>query len=195
MKNKDAEYLDALRDYYAREAVLPSFSGIAALVGLKTTSAVSVMVARLKECGFLSSTDGKRLQPARRFFERVLSEAQIPAGFGSPDVDASWDALNIDAYLVTEPSISVIVPIKGDSMIDAGLFEGDRAVVKRGVPTSPGDIVVARIDGTWTIKFLAKTAAGYFLKAGNMKYPELHPKSELLIYGRVDASFRRYGAV
>lgn len=194
MKNRDTDYLGSLRDYYAREGVLPSFSGIASLVGLKTTSAVSVMVGRLKEEGFLASTPDRRLQPGPRFFERPVSEGQLPAGLGTPDLDAGSSALSIDAYLITQPSITVLATVKGESMIEAGLFDGDHVVVKRGVPTSPGDIVVARIDGDWTIKFLAKSGSAFFLKAGNPRYPDLHPKAELLIYGRVDGSFRRYRA-
>lgn len=69
MKNRDHEYLDRLRDYYAKHHVLPSFATIASLVGLRTTSAVSSMVMRLKREGYLESSPDRRLQPGPRFFE------------------------------------------------------------------------------------------------------------------------------
>ena len=192
MKNRDDEYIDLLRDYYAENGVLPSFAGIAALVGLKTTSAVSVMVGRLKEAGFLVSTSDRRLAPGPRFFERTEIMQAVRAGAPEVMVDGINDPVLIDRLLVDEPSRTVVVPIQGDSMIDAGLLDGDRVVVKRGVPSKEGDIVVAIVDGECTVKYLAKDDQGYYLKPGNPDYDAIRPKDELELYGRVTASFRRY---
>jgi len=72
-----------LRGYYAKHHVLPSFATIAKLIGLRTTSAVSAMVTRLKKEGYLESSPDRRLQPGPRFFEVVLltmqTENPLPA--------------------------------------------------------------------------------------------------------------------
>lgn len=192
MRNQDATYLDQLRDYYAESGVLPSFSEIARLVGLKTTSAVSVMVARLKEAGFLASTASRRLQPGPRFFERGKVGVTVPAGMPQGAQDVTIDSIVIDRHLIDEPSRTLLVPVKGDSMLLAGLMSGDTVIVKRGAPSQLGDIVVARVDGEFTIKYLAKDRDGFYLKPGNDAYPDIRPSDELEIFGRVTGSFRKY---
>lgn len=66
--NKDQQYLEKLRDYYAKHYILPSYSTIADLIGTRSKSAVFKMVGRLKEKGYLESAPCRRLKPGRRFF-------------------------------------------------------------------------------------------------------------------------------
>ncbi len=191
MKNRDDEYLGKLRDYYASNHVLPSFSGIAKLVGLNTTSAVSSFVKRMKEIGYLSSTPDKRLQPGKRFFEREVLDS-VQAGFPRPANDAGSEAMSIDAYLIEQPSRTIMLTVKGDSMIDAGLMPGDTVLVNKGAPSKAGDIVVGIVDNEFTIKYLAYDKNGFYLKPGNKGYPPIRPKEHLEIYGLVVGSFRKY---
>lgn len=191
MKNLDLIYLDKLRDYYANHKVLPSYSGVAKLIGLKSTSAVSVLVKRLKESHFLESAPDKRLQPGPRFFDRPLVDVVV-AGNPEPANNVEVEGLNIDAYLIDNPSRIVLLKIKGDSMIDAGLLPGDIVIVKRAAPHKVGNIVVAKIDQEYTVKYLAQDKNGFYLKAGNPKYVPIQPKDDLEIYGVVTGSFRKY---
>ena len=162
MKNRDQEHLDKLRDYYAEHRVLPSFSVIAKLVGLKTTSAVSVMVDRMKAAGYLQAAPDRRLQPGRLFFEREVLDS-IQAGLPQPANDPGIEGLNIDSYLIENPSRSVLLTVKGDSMVEAGLMSGDTVIVKKGAPAKPGDIVVAIVDNEFTVKYLAEDKRAFFL--------------------------------
>lgn len=190
--SKDIQYLAQLRDYYARHRVLPSFSGIARLVGLKTTSAVSAMVGRLKAEGFLDSTPDKRLQPGKRFFERECLNT-VRAGLPAPADEAPADAFTLDEHLIPIPSRTVMLKVKGDSMKDAGLMPGDTVLVLKGAPTKPGDIVVAVVDNEFTVKYLEADKKGeFFLKAGNVAYPHIRPRESLELYGKVIGSFRKY---
>lgn len=190
--SKDIQYLAQLRDYYARHRVLPSFSSIARLVGLKTTSAVSAMVGRLKAAGYLDSTPDKRLQPGKRFFERECLDA-VRAGLPAPANEAPADAFTLDEHLIPIPSRTVMLTVKGDSMKDAGLMPGDTVLVLKGAPTKPGDIVVAVVDNEFTVKYLEADKKGeFFLKAGNVAYPPIRPRESLELYGKVIGSFRKY---
>lgn len=191
MKSRDPEYLAKLRDYYARHRVLPSFSGVANLVGLKTTSAVAAFVVRMKEAGCLDSSPDRRLQPGKRFFERSLVNS-VQAGVPQPANDIPIEGLEIDAYLVDNPSVTVLMDVRGDSMKDAGLLPGDIVVVKKSVPASIGDIVVARVDGDFTVKYLAKDKHGYYLKPANDEFDDIRPIGDLDLYGRVVGSIRKY---
>lgn len=191
MKNQDSVYLEKLRDYYAEHRVFPSFSGIAKLIGLGTTSAVSVMVGRLKEAGFLDSAPDKRLQPGPHFFDRPVADT-VNAGLPQPSNDVGVEGLNVDSFLIDNPSRTVLLTVKGDSMVDAGLLPGDTVIVKRGAPHQVGSIVVAKVDQEYTVKYLARDKRGFYLKPGNDAYPPIHPKNDLDIFGVVTGSFRKY---
>lgn len=191
-KNSDVEYLNRLRDYYAQHGVFPSFSGIARIVGLRSTSAVSAMVGRLKDAGFLSSTPDRRLQPGAQFFQRDRASEFVVAGVAELVEATAPESVGIDRYLIDEPSRTVLIRVKGDSMVRAGLLPGDSVVVKRGAPARPGDIVVARVDGEFTVKYLARDEMGFYLKPGNDKFADVRPNTELDVFGKVTGSFRKY---
>ncbi|CAH6335605.1 hypothetical protein DAPPPG734_18660 [Pantoea agglomerans] len=107
-------------------------------------------------------------------------------------INVGSDHVLIDRMLVAEPSRTVIISIKGDSMMDAGLIDGDNIVVKREEIYKSGDIVVAIVDGDFTVKYLAKDAQGFYLKPGNQAYDDIRAKQEMKIFGLVTGSFRVY---
>ncbi len=77
-------------------------------------------------------------------------------------------------------------------MIDAGIHPKDIVIVDKSKKPKLEDIVVAEIDREYTLKYLKKDAKGYFLRAGNDKYPDFHPKEELKIFGVVTGVVRKY---
>ena len=127
--SNDATYLAKLQDYYADNNVLPPYSTIMSLLGLKSKSPVAALIARLKLQGYLESTPEKRLKPGKRFFERPIFDS-VRAGMPSAAGDSRYDTITIDEYLVENPSSTVLINVKGDSMIDAGIMEGDTVVVE-----------------------------------------------------------------
>lgn len=187
----DGQYLASLQDYYARHRVLPSYSAIGALVGLNSKASVAGMVLRLKAEGFLESSPDRRLKPGKRFFERPLAKS-VRAGLPSPAVDASPEVLSIDEYLVAHPSKTLLITVKGDSMIDAGIHPGDVVIVEKRASANVGEIVVAIIDNEFTLKRLQKDRGRIVLKPENKAYPVIRPKSDLEIFGVVVGQFRKY---
>ncbi len=192
-QNRDAEYLGLLRDYYAENQHIPSIQRVADLVGLTSKSSASGMLDRLADAGFLDrAPDDGAWIPAVRFFERPLAENAVRAG--APDAiegDATQSFL-VDQYVVRRPSRTVMVPVKGDSMIDAGIHEGDIAVVERTHLATPGDFVVAIVDNEFTLKQLALERGRFVLKPHNPAYPVIRPKGELEIFGVMTGLVRRY---
>ena len=190
--NRDHEYLGKLQDYYAQHRVLPSYAAVARLLGLKAISAVAKMVDRMKAEGFLDSTPDKRLQPGKRFFERELADT-IRAGLAAAANDALAEPLRIDDTLIRVPSRTVLLTVKGDSMIEAGLMPGDTIIVLKGTPAKVGDIVVAIVDNEFTVKYLDTDKHGqFFLRPGNKAYPAIHPHEALEVFGRVEGAYRVY---
>src|SRR5258705_5429508 len=161
----DRSYLTALQDYYARYRALPSYASIGSLLGLKSRSSVAALVARLKLAGFLDSTPDRRLAPTRRFFARPLAETPVRAGMPDPVDYADADALTIDDYLIERPSQTVLIRVKDDSMMDAGIFDGDLVVVEKRPTAEKGDIVVAIVDNQFTSKRLEPEDCRDMLKA------------------------------
>jgi SOS regulatory protein LexA len=187
----DPSYLPKLRDYYAKHHVIPSYAAMGKLWGIAAKSWVANCVGRLKEEGYLKVAPDKRLGPGRRFFERPLASSKVAVGFPSPATEDLHNTITIDEYLVRHPSQTVLVTVKGDSMIDAGIHPGDVVVVEKRNAAQPGEIVVAIIETEFTVKTLAKEGGRFVLKPANKAYPVLRPK-ELEIFGVVVASFRKY---
>jgi len=181
--SNDRSYLSSLQDYYARHHALPSYASIGGLLGLRSKSSVAALVARLKLRGFIESTPDRRLAPTRRFFERPLADAPVRAGLPSPIDDAPPDALTIDDYLIEHPSQTVLVRVKGDSMEDAGILDGDLVVVEKRSTASRGEIVVAIVDNQFTLKRLDLERGRFILRAESKAYPIIRPEGTLEIFG------------
>jgi len=181
--SNDRSYLTSLQDYYARHRALPSYASIGSLLGLKSKSSVAAMVARLKLAGFLDSTPDRRLAPTKRFFARALAEVPVRAGLPEQVDDSNSDALTIDDYLIERPSQTVLIRVKGDSMMDAGIFDGDLVVVEKRPSAKKGDIVVAIVDNQFTLKRLDVEDGKFVLRAENKAYAVIRPEGSLEIFG------------
>ncbi len=190
---RDADYLDRLRDYFADNRRIPSTQRIAALMGFASKTAARKLLLRLEALGFVErAPDDDAWIPAGRFFERSLAEVAVRAG--APDMieGGQGELFLIDQYLVRQPSRTVMVPVKGDSMIDAGIRDGDLVVVERARAASAGDFVVAIVDDEFTLKELALEKGKFVLKPHNPAYPVIRPQGQLEIFGVVAGLVRRY---
>ena len=187
----DGQYLAKLRDYYARHRVMPSYARIGALVGLNSKASVAGLVLRLKGERFVESTPDRRLKPGRRFFERPVAES-VQAGMPTPASDTAPDSLCIDEQLIPNPSKTVLIKVKGDSMIDAGIHPGDTVVVEKRSSANAGDIVVAIIDNEFTLKRFAREKGRVVLRPENKAYPVIRPKGDAEIFGVAIGLFRKY---
>ena len=183
------ELVDVLRDYYADHGVLPSYATLSVLTGIRAKSWTHTLVAQLGEAGFLDVTPDRRLKPGPRFFEREVAES-VRAGLPEQSPD-SMRTMTIDSYLIQHPSKTSLVRVKGDSMIGAGILDGDLAVVEWRTDARPGEIVVALVDGELTLKYLARDQAGYYLKPANDAYPEIRAGGQLEVSGVMVGLVRR----
>lgn len=188
----DAAYLARLQDYYAQWRSLPAYEPLQAVLGLASRAGIGKVLKRLREAGFLDRTPDGRWTPTARFFARPLADAPVPAGLPALSGD-SGEAHSIDAWLVRQPSRTVLIPVTGDSMIEAGIHPGDRVVVERDAPARPGDVVVAVIDGEFTLKTLGVEDGEAVLRPANPAYPVLRPADDRLqIFGVVVGLIRTY---
>lgn len=186
-----AKVLASIQDHFARHRAMPSFAEVARAVGI-SVSTVAFHVDTLKASGHLGATSTGRLVPGKSFFQRTVVSS-VSAGLPALVDDSAPEALLIDEYLVDTPSRTFLLTVKGESMVEAGLFPGDVLVVKRGALAVPGDIVVVNANGEGTVKELAQDASGeLFLRARNPAYPDIAPAEGFEVMGVVTGQFRRY---
>ena len=187
----DNQYLLKLQDYYAKHRVMPSYATLGELVGLSSKASVAELVLRLKAERLVESTPDRRLKPGKRFFERSLEES-VHAGMPHPAFDSRPDSVSIDDYLVYHPSKTTLITVKGDSMINAGIHDGDSVVVEKRATANVNDLVVAIVEGEFTLKRLGREKGRMVLIPENKAYPVIRPKEDLEIFGVVVGQFRRY---
>lgn len=135
----------------------------------------------------------EKLKLLRGDFVCKLSLALAPtikAGFPSPADDYLHDSLDFNRDLIKNPEATFYGRVSGDSMIEAGISDGDIAVIDRSLEPADGDIIVAFVNGEFTIKYLD-------LSHMDQGYIELRPANPAYSPIRIDAddNFRVWGVV
>jgi len=122
------------------------------------------------------------------------AEATARAGFPSPAADYRVVRLDLSAELVQHEEATMLVRVKGDSMRDAGIFDGNLLVVDKSLSAQHGDIVVAVLDDEFTVKELYRRDGVVKLLPAHPDYPEIIPTEgqELRIWGVVTSTIRRF---
>ncbi len=188
----DQKHLDALRIYWKEHKAFPSMAKLADVLGLASSGGVFKLIGRLVDAGFLERVDG-RIAPTRDFFALPVM-GQVRAGLPQElDQSAGLEMLGVEDYLIRHPERTVFCRVRGDSMKDAGMLDGDMVVVERNRPTKAGDIVVALVDNELTVKYLypLKGSGGWVLKPANPDYPDIVAQQSLEVMGVVVGLFRR----
>ena len=189
---KDAEYLSKLQDYYANWKSIPSYASLCEVFGIASKSWVKAILMRLSEAGFIERTPDGVWVPMRQFFARPLAESAVPAGMPVSVNSGQGELFVIDEMLIDTPSKTTLIPVKGDSMIEAGIHDGDVAVVEKRMSANVGDIVVAIVDSEFTLKTLDKERGKFILRPANQAFPVIRPQGMLEIFGVLVGLIRKY---
>lgn len=190
-KTSAERYLRKINDFYSSAKRMPSYSEMLALFGLKSKNAVYKRISALLKNGFIRRDRTGRIVPVATG-RPVRLLGLIQAGFPSPAEEETVDLISIDEYLISNPQSTYLLKVDGDSMTGAGIYPGDLVLVQRDLEARRGDIVVASVDGEWTLKYFQKDKGRIILMAANPKYAPIHPERELLIAGVVIANVRKY---
>ena len=169
---------------------MPTYAELMTLLNVRSKSAVQYWVGRLVSEGLLQK-DGRGFLIPSHPYQGLPIVGNITAGFPSPAEEELRDIISLDEYLITRPDSSFLVRVNGDSMIEAGIMEGDLVLVEKGRSPKHGDIVIAEVDGEWTMKYFNKKGKTIILEAANPKYNDI-PKTELRLAGVITAVIRKY---
>jgi len=133
--------------------------------------------------------------------EAVPQEGQLPkmaqdgihAGFPSPATDYMTQAIDLNKELVKHPAATFYGRVAGDSMVDAGVEEGDILVIDRALDAQDGDMAVCFVDGEFTLKHLKFHEGGLTLVPANDRYPciEIGEGSDFIMWGVVTYVIKR----
>lgn len=180
-----------LTDYFRKFKQLPTYDEMVSLFGLKSKGSLHRYVQKFIDAGIIEKGGTGKLLPTEKLFGiQVLGTVQ--AGFPTAAEQDAGEARSLDKWLVENPEASYLLTVSGDSMIDAGIVAGDMVIVDRAKTPKTGDIVVAEVDGDWTMKYYIARGPRIFLRAANKFYPDIHPHAELKVAGVVTSVIRKY---
>lgn len=182
---------ETLLEFFRAEGRLPSYAEVCSLFGYKSKNAAYCLVKKLIDAGEIAKSAGGKLVP-RGLTQSLRVLGTVQAGFPTPAEEEVLDTISLDEYLVRNPAASFLLRVSGDSMIDEGIRPDDLVVIERGAVARNGDIVLAQIDGEWTLKFFENRGGQVKLIPGNKNYPVLVPKTELNVAGVLRSVVRRY---
>lgn len=118
--------------------------------------------------------------------------AVVQAGFPSPAEDLGAKRIDLTAQLVKHPQATFLMKARGESMREAGIFDGDTLLVDKAITPRSGHIVIAVVDGEFVCKQLQLRAGRMKLKAANPCYPDIVPREGQVVevWGVVTASIK-----
>ena len=127
-------------------------------------------------------------------FRIPLLNDSVSAGFPSPADDYTEENIDLNEHLISNPFSTFFLRVKGDSMINAGIKDKDLIIVDKSLTARPGNIIIAMIDGEFTIKRLSIKNNELYLKAENHNYPDFRFKNhiDVQIWGVVIYSIHSY---
>jgi SOS regulatory protein LexA len=186
------DYRTKIISVYRNKKRMPSYKEIMDLLGFKSKNAVYKLVNKLVAEKIVSKDSQGRLTPNKLTGEIPLL-GLVEAGIPSIADESILDTMSFDEYLIGDPSKTFVLEVKGDSMIEEGIREGDLVVVERKNEPKDGDIVIAEVDGGWTMKFLRKKPGkAVFLEPANKNYKPIYPENELHVAAVVKGVIRKY---
>jgi repressor LexA len=177
--------------FFKEQRRMPTYSEMLSLLDVKAKSTAEYWVKKLLAQGTLEKDAKGFLKPARLSFNLPLI-GNVTAGFPSPAEEELRDTISFDEYLINNRTSSFVLSVTGDSMIGEGIKEKDLVIVERGRDPKNGDIILAEVDGNWTMKYFRKKGKKITLESANSKYPPITPQEELHIAGVITAVVRKY---
>jgi SOS regulatory protein LexA len=191
-KTRDIKSVEqSLVAFYRNQKRMPTYTEMMDLFEVRSKSVVSYWIDKLIEKGILEK-DGQGFLKLSGISFGIPLVGNVAAGLPVSAEENAHDVVSMDAYLVDKPEISFLLRVTGDSMVGAGIMDGDLVVVERSRQPRNGDIVLAEVDGQWTMKYFQRRGGEIVLEAANPAYPSIYPQEELKIGGVITASVRKY---
>jgi SOS regulatory protein LexA len=185
------EHKNKLLGFYDRENRMPTYTEMMKLFDFKSKNAVARLVEKFIDAGIVSKDYLGRLVPEQSLNEIPLL-GSVKAGFPADVAEEQRDTVNLENYLVTKKGTTYMLEVDGESMIDAHIADGDMVLVEKRDNAKDGEIVVADVDGEFTMKYFRKSGDKVWLEPANKDFKPIYPTQYLKINGIVKAVIRKY---
>lgn len=190
MAQTQERQVDRILDFYRDSRRMPTYEEMMDLLGYRSKSAVHYFVQKLVNQGILERDATGHLIP--RMMGNVKVLGLIEAGFPTSASEELIDTISLDEFLINKKEATYLLKVKGESMKDAGILPGDLVLVERGAEPRVGDIVIAEVDGEYTMKRYRLKGKTPYLEASNKEFHDIYPENDLRIPAVVRAVIRKY---
>ena len=184
-------YQDKLESFYGQHKRMPTYSEMMKLFSFKSKNAVFRVVVKLIEAGMVAKDHLGRLIPTQAFGE-VPMLGLVTAGLPATVEEELLDRVNLDDFLIEKKAQTYMLEVDGDSMIDAHIEKGDMVLVERANYAKDGQIVIAEVDGEFTLKYFREKGGKRWLEPANQNYQPIYPEHSLNINAVLKAVIRKY---
>ena len=193
--------LNYIVEFQHKRGYSPSLADLALAFGVSSKNAIAKVVNILVREEQIEKDPKGRI----KIIDKPVADAKpepmmlplfgpISAGPAASAEEQAEEILNIDDLIAParkRPN-TFLLRVRGDSMIEAGIHEGDLVVVDKKEEPRINDIVVGVLDGEFTLKRLKKEKGKFYLQAENVNYPDMHAMEELQVAGVVQGMIRKY---
>ena len=189
------EHQSKLESFYSDNKRMPTYSEMMKLFGFKSKNAVFRVVEKLIDAGLVAKDHLGRLLPTKAFTEDITSVPMlgfVTAGFPATVEEELADRVNLDDLLIEKKAKTYMLEVDGDSMIDAHIEPGDMVLVERATTAKDGQIVIAEVDGEFTMKYFREKGSKRWLEPANKNYQPIYPEHSLNINAVLKAVIRKY---
>jgi SOS regulatory protein LexA len=186
----EADYKEKLTKFYQSNRRMPTYTEMMKLFGFKSKNAVARVVTKLLAAGIVAKDKLGKLIPSDSFND-VPMLGFVTAGLPAPG-ELLTDTMNIENYLMPKKASTYLFEVTGDSMIEAHIADGDIVIAERNKTAKDGEIVIAQIDGEFTMKYLRSKNNKQWLEPANQNYKPIYPEYELSIVAIVRGVMRKY---
>jgi len=184
------DFLNALKKHYLKSP-LPSIRQIAEDLKFKYHNSVQHYLEVLMFQDIVKKIDNF-LYLDKKLFGLKIFDCKVLAGLPQEAMGDSHEIFDFEDFMKLDNERCFMLRVSGDSMTSAGIFDGDLITVDTKIRPTHGLIVVAIVDGAYTVKYLRRKGDKYYLKAANPKYTDIYPESEFKIVGVVTGSVRKF---
>lgn len=184
------DYTQKLIAFHESHKRMPTYTEMMSLFGYKSKNAVARLVDKMIAAGIVTKDKLGKLLPTN-MFDSVPLLGSVKAGFPSA-VDEVLESLNLENYLIKRKKETYMVEVDGDSMIEEHICDGDIVIAERTSAAKNGDIVIAQIDGEFTMKYLRTDGKKSWLEPANKKFKPMYPKHELNVVAVIRGVIRKY---
>ena len=191
-------YQTKIESFYSQNKRMPTYSEMMKLFDFKSKNAVYKVVEKLMDAGLVAKDHLGRLMPTKTFAENIISVPMlgfVTAGFPATVEEELADMVNLDDLLIEKKASTYMLEVDGDSMIDAHIENGDMVLVEKVKDSSQakdGEIVIAEVDGEYTMKYLRKDGSKVWLEPANKNYKPIYPEHSLNVIAILKAVIRKY---